>query len=109
MRIWDIPPEKLCRYYLLDEHSEQHAIWSILTQNKKGFSYHPETMRWKGKLKALYNRHQKVVEEMLKRGMKHNSPLEKSNAIGIDYQDVYVNIIEEQRNILKSKGCKCDI
>jgi hypothetical protein len=109
MRIWDIPPEKLCRYHLLGEHSEQHAIWSILTQNKKGFSYHPETIRWKGKLKALYDRHQKVVEEMLKRGMQHNSPLDKSNAIGVEYQDVFVNTIEEQRNILKSKGCKCDI
>jgi hypothetical protein len=94
---------------LLGEHSEQHAIWSILTQNKKGFSYHPETIRWKGKLKALYDRHQKVVEEMLKRGMQHNSPLDKSNAIGVEYQDVFVNTIEEQRNILKSKGCKCDI
>ena len=109
MRVWDIPPEKLCRHHLLGEHSELHAIWSILTQNKKGFLYHPETMRWKGKLKALYYRHQKVVEEMSKRGMKHNSPLDKSTAIGIDYQDVFVNTIEEQRKILNGKGCKCDI
>ena len=45
MRIWDIPPEKLCRNHLLGEHNEQHAIWSILTHNKKGFSHHPETIR----------------------------------------------------------------
>ncbi len=37
MRIWDISPEKLCQYHLLREHSEQHTIWSILTQNKKDF------------------------------------------------------------------------
>lgn len=109
MRIWDISPEKLCRYHLLGEHSEQHAIWSILTQNKKGFSHHPETIRWKGKLRALYLRHQNVVKEMLKRGIKHNSPMDKLLAMDLDYQDEYVDSIDEQKKILKGKGCKCDI
>ena len=63
----------------------------------------------KGKLKALYLRHQKVVEEMLKRGFRHNSPLDKSIASGSDYQDVFINSIEEQKEILKSKGCKCNV
>jgi hypothetical protein len=109
MRIWDIPPEKLCQSHLLGEHSEQHAIWSVLTQNKKGFSHHPETIRWKGKLRALYLRHQEVVKEMRKRGMKHNSPMDKSLAKGFDYQDEYVDSIDRQKKILKGKGCKCDI
>ncbi|UCD87532.1 MAG: hypothetical protein JSV01_07210 [Desulfobacterales bacterium] len=45
MRIWDIPPEKLCRHHLLGEHYELHALWAILTRGKKGYSKHPETMR----------------------------------------------------------------
>jgi hypothetical protein len=109
MRIWDIPPEKLCRHHLLGEHSEQHAIWSILTRNKKGFLHHPETIRWKGKLQALYLRHQGVVKEMLRRGMKHNSPMDKLLATGLDYQDEYVDSIKKQKKILKKKSCKCDI
>jgi hypothetical protein len=80
-----------------------------LTQNKKGFSHHPETIRWNGKLLALYLRHQKVVKEMLKRGMKHNSPMDKLLATGLDYQDEYVDSINRQKKILKGKGCKCDI
>ena len=77
MRIWDIPPDKLCRNHLLGEHSELHAIWSILTKDKKGFARHPETLRWKGKLKALYIKHEIIVQEMKKRGF-NKYPSEKS-------------------------------
>jgi len=41
MRIWDIPPRKLCRNHLLGEHRELHAIWSILIRSKKGYLKHP--------------------------------------------------------------------
>jgi hypothetical protein len=68
MRIWDISPEKLCRNHLLDEHRELHAIWSILKNNKKDYAHHPETLRWKGKKKALYFRHEHLVKEMVRRG-----------------------------------------
>ncbi len=43
MRIWDIPASKLCTKHLLGEHRELHTIWNILTQNKSGYSRHPET------------------------------------------------------------------
>ena len=73
MRIWDIQPQKLCHSHLLGEHRELHAIWCIITNDKKGYSMHPETIRWKGKLRALYIRHQKLVKEMRKRGYEHKS------------------------------------
>lgn len=74
MRIWDIPPEKLCRQHLLGGHRELHALWSIIINNKKAYAHHPETMRWRGKLRALYLRHNAQVEEMTKRGYKHYPP-----------------------------------
>jgi len=109
MRIWDISPERLCRNHLLGEHRELHAIWSILINNKKGYSKHPETIRWKGKLKALYLRHEKLVHEMEKRGFNHNSPLDINYAKGKDYQDVYVDSIDEQRRLLINKKCGCKV
>jgi len=109
LRIWDIEPEKLCKNHLLGEHRELHAIWSILTKGKKGYSKHPETLRWKGKLKALYLRHELLVAEMKKRGYMHNSPLEKKFAKGKSKQDVYVDSPEEQIKILKNKNCRCKI
>lgn len=109
MRIWDIDPGKLCRNHLLAEHRELHAIWNILTLGKKGYSKHPETLRWRGKLKALYLRHEREVEEMKERGYRHKSPLRKGLAKGKSAQDVYVDDVVSQKMILKRKGCGCDV
>ncbi|MEI6326856.1 MAG: pyrimidine dimer DNA glycosylase/endonuclease V [Candidatus Roizmanbacteria bacterium] len=107
MRIWDISPSFLCRKHLLGEHRELHAIWSVITQNKKGYSKHPETIRWVGKLKALHMRHQELVNEMKKRGYTHASDLPARYARGKAHQDVFIHSIDEQVAILKQKGCLC--
>lgn len=107
MRIWDIPLINLCDKHLVAEHGELHAIWSIITNNKKGFANHPEVSRWRGKLKALYRVHENLVSEMTYRGFNHNSSLSISKAVGKGSQDVYLSNIDEQIKILKAKDCKC--
>jgi hypothetical protein len=109
MRIWDIAPEKLCRNHLLGEHRELHAIWTILTQGKKGYAFHPETIRWQGKLKALYLRHGQQVKEMHRRGYRHYSPLARAMATGKSRQDIYVDTPVKQRRILREKHCDCRV
>jgi hypothetical protein len=106
MRIWDIDVSLLCRNHLLGEHRELHCIWSIITQNKKGYSNHPEVMRWKNNLGGLLKRHKSQIEEMKKRGYKHNSILD-GNVIEGDYY--LITPINEQIKLLKSKGCNCKI
>lgn len=107
MRIWDVPVEDLCRKHLLGEHRELHAIWTIITKDKKGYINHPETKRWVGKLAALYKRHEKEVFEMGKRKYQHKSPLDEKLIIGESSQHVFVNTLAEQRQILKNKDCEC--
>jgi hypothetical protein len=109
MRIWDISPKKLCRSHLLGEHRELHAIWIIITENKKGYSMHPETLRWRGKLKAMYSRHDELVNEMNGRGFVHKSPLDKRKATGKSIQDIFVDSPSMQIQILKNKGCNCKV
>ena len=109
MRIWDISPNKLCRNHLLGEHRELHAMWVVITENKKGYSMHPETIRWKGKLKAMYLRHEELVDELMKRGYNHHSPLDKRKATGKSIQDVFVDTPSKQIQILKEKKCNCQI
>ena len=109
MRIWDIPCSRLCRNHLLGEHRELHAIWSVITKNKEGYSHHPETLRWKGKLKALYLRHEALVKEMVKRGYRHLSALPKRLAKGAGRQDAFVDTYREQFKILRLKGCDCKV
>ena len=109
MRILDISPKKLCRNHLLGEHRELHAMWIVITEKKKGYSSHPETIRWKGKLKAMYLRHEELVKEMNYRGYQHKSPLDKRKATGKPKQDVFVDMPSKQIQILKQKGCKCEV
>lgn len=109
MRIWDLDPALLCRAHLLGEHRELHAIWTVLTTNKKGYSKHPETLRWRGKLKALYARHDRLVEEMERRGYNHKTPLDKKLATGNSTQEAFVHTPTEQREIIRKKDCACRV
>ena len=109
MRLWDIHPKHLCRKHLLAEHRELHGFWNILTKHKGrgGYSRHPETLRWVGKQKALYLRHQALVQEFSRRAYKHYTPLDKKLAVGSGSQKTFINTIREQRAILKQKPCAC--
>jgi len=109
MRIWDISPKKLCRNHLLGEHRELHAIWSVIVNGKKGYARHPETLRWRGKLNALYGQYETLVSEMTARGYRHRSPLLKRQATGSGTQTTYVDRPRKQIVILQNKHCQCDV
>lgn len=109
MRIWDLPPDKLCRQHLLGEHRELHALWSIITQGKRGYAHHPETRRWRGRLRALYLRHEALVAEMRRRGYHHRTPLDEALATGAGTQEEYVDPPERQVALLRAKGCGCRV
>ncbi|UCD20803.1 MAG: pyrimidine dimer DNA glycosylase [archaeon] len=105
MRIWDIHVKNLCRQHLLGEHNELHAMWSIITKDLKGFCNHPETKRWRGKLKALYKKHEEIINEMERRGYNHKSCLDKKKARGKSFQDYKWQSVKKQKELLK-KRCK---
>ncbi|MBN1224649.1 MAG: pyrimidine dimer DNA glycosylase [Candidatus Aminicenantes bacterium] len=107
MRIWDVAPDRLCRKHLLGEHRELHALWTILTQGRKGYSHHPETLRWRGKLKALFRRHQALAKEMERRGYKHRSLLDRRLASGASAQTETLEPVEMQMERLRNKKCGC--
>lgn len=75
MRIWDINPGYLNRQSLLGEHRELHGIVSIIVNGKKGYSHHPETVRWVGYGWALRQRHRLLAAEMALRGFTDRSPV----------------------------------
>lgn len=109
MRIWDIEPARLCRSHLLGEHRELHAIWAILTEDKRGYANHPEVLRWRGKLGALHARHEAQVAEMTRRGYRHASPLDRRLATGAVRQDERLATPAEQLELLAAKRCECPI
>ncbi len=109
MRVWDINPKYLCHKHLVAEHRELHGLWNILTKHggRGGYSKHPETLRWVGKTKALYLRHEDLIKEFTKRGYRHYTPLDKSLAKGSKTQNIFINTLAEQKILLKNKKCDC--
>jgi hypothetical protein len=107
VRIWDLDVRCLCDQHLLGEHRELHAIWTVLTEDKRGYANHPETVRWRGRLAALYRRHDEEVAEMGRRGFRHASPLPARLATGAAEQTELVDPLDAQRARLAAKGCGC--
>lgn len=107
MRIWDVPPAELCQKHLTGEHRELHGLWNILVEGKRGYANHPETRRWRGKLAALYLRHEALSDEMIRRGYHHRSPLDSALGTGNWEQVEFVDPPDVQRRLLSAKPCGC--
>ena len=102
MRIWDIDAGFLNGQSLLGEHRELHGIFSILQNNKKGYSRHPETLRWQGRLKSLEIRHGLIVEEMHLRGFNHQSPVSAGPGDPV-WPEAFIDLPRDQFGLLKTK------
>ncbi len=102
MRIWDINPGYLNRQSLLGEHRELHGIVSIIVNGKKGYSKHPETIRWAGYGWALRIRHQLLSAEMSLRSFTDKSPVLTRTKKGV-WPKEYINEPDQQFKILEAK------
>lgn len=102
MRIWDINPGYLNRQSLLGEHRELHGIVSIIRDNKKGYSKHPETLRWVGYGWALKQRHKLLVAEMNLRGYVDRSPVLLRSKPEV-WPECYIDSPANQLIILRKK------
>ncbi len=102
MRVWDLNPGYLNRQSLLGEHRELHAIVSIIKNNKKGYSRHPETLRWIGFGWALNQRHRLLAAEMNLRGYVDRS-IVMMRSQRLKWPDVFVDPPVTQLSILAEK------
>lgn len=109
MRIWHeklLP--KLCRPHILACWREALGAYEIISKNKSGYRNHPATKEFEKALPALWNRLYWIRHEMLNRGYKPKELPPKP-------KDVLPNVVNEwqslehQVEILRSKGCKCDV
>lgn len=103
MHIWDIHPGYLARQQLLGEHRELHGLFNILTLGKKGYSRHPETLRWVGCVDALVQRHDLLVCEMALRGYNHHSPLIDPAEKQALWPMIYIDLPQRQFELLADK------
>lgn len=103
MRIWDIDSGYLNNQNLLGEHMELHGIASIIiTNNKMGYSKHPEILRWKEFGWALSQHHRQITAEMALRGLNEKSPVELSTNIR-RWPEGSIDKPHQQYQLLKQK------
>lgn len=102
MRVWDVSPGYLNRQSLLAEHRELHGLHSILVHDKKGYSRHPETLRWVGCLSGLARRHAFLVAEMHLRGYSDRTPI-LDDLAGAQWPASFVTPPAMQYALLESK------
>ena len=100
--MWDINPGYLNDKSLLGEHVELHGLFSIVMNNKVGYSKHPESKRWAKSMGALNKRHDLIVSEMGIRGFNHNSPI-KVDDENIIWPTKYIDKPSKQFEILSEK------
>ena len=108
MRVWDIPVSNLCNKHLIAQHHEIHCIYSILTNNLKGFRHHPEVLRWEGHLGILAKVHADTVFEMQHRNFNHTDGTLFAVTDSFDYPKSWQSV-EQQKEILRSKNCGCKV
>lgn len=71
MRMWMVPPRKMCQQHLLGEHVETHMLAGTM---RKGISLQGYYDNGLVDLHALEARHDALAAEMRRRGMNHQSP-----------------------------------
>lgn len=86
--------------------AECHCIYSVIVNNKKGYSQHPATKEFKEAPEALFLRLQAIRIEMLSRGYKPKElpVLVKFGGKVKEWQDYDTQLLH-----LKSKNCECKV
>jgi hypothetical protein len=71
MRMWGVDPVVMCNQHLLGEHFEMHMFVGHLQSGKRLGKFADGLCD----PALIESRHSKLVMEMLRRGMNHNTPL----------------------------------
>lgn len=119
MRMWAAPVDLMCRSHLLAEHRELHMIHGTMVSGKGPSGQYIEGLTRHGALDPsnIYTRHDALVEEIEKRGYKHNTPLLKvenkwSNlkgfvCIGISIYELWRRCLDCRQFISKPLAFAC--
>jgi hypothetical protein len=101
MRMWMVNPKIMCRQHLLGEHAEIHMFIGTINREKSVEGY-----LQKGLLEVhnLFSRHNELVEEMKRRGYKHQSEVEEEWRT-----EIRAGFIDRKRNLneLINRCSKC--
>lgn len=85
MRMWLVPPQVLCDQHLLGEHVELHMLVGSIQMGKNLRGFYDDQLI---DVSQIVPRHARLVKEMKRRRMNHNSPLPKFSAAGLEASEI---------------------
>lgn len=94
MRMWNVNPEVLCRKHLFGCHVEMHMFIGSI---KKGINLRGYIDKGLVEIHNIKSRHDALAEEMIRRGYKHNSPIDDIPL----WNEGYVNVEENLKELQK--------
>jgi hypothetical protein len=81
--MWMVDPRMMCRQHLLGEHFETHVIANNIARGRGIAGFIRNNVI---EPHSISSRHDALVEEMERRGMKHRSPLHFSTDLYPDFR-----------------------
>lgn len=105
-----IEPSELCQQHLLGLHKELHQETGTLENHPHGEAI--VQGHWKlGQVSTdkIQERHDEVVEEMEKRGMNHDSPLDYTDEYGLHSWLIGLPFEQIQRAVLSQRCSECQV
>lgn len=91
MRMWNLPPQILCRQHLLGEHHELHKFVGAINHHKNITSF---ITHGYFEIHNIRHRHEELVKEFSFRGYNHKSPLPHFKEIVAGKIDIYFNLCD---------------
>jgi hypothetical protein len=93
-----VDPKIMCNQHLLGEHVEIHMLVGCLNRNKNINGYISGGLV---EVQSIKTRHDRIVKEMLERGMNHNTPIENNKMF-----ECVAGHVDVENNI-KELGKRC--
>lgn len=106
MRMWMVNPSIFCRQHLMGQHVEFHMFLGSLKRKIRIDGYIESNCI---EILALNSYHDFCVQEMLKRGYNHHTPLPLISEDILSYYNKYLSVKVDQQAALDLLLSKCPI
>lgn len=91
MRMWNLPPQILCRQHFLGEHNELHKFVGALNHNRNITTY---IQKGYFEIHNIRKRHEELVLDFPRRHYNHNSPLPDFPVTMAGKIDIHFNLCD---------------
>lgn len=98
-----VDPKIMCRFHLLGEHRELHALAGMI---QKGIGLEGYAQRGLIEIGVIRERHEALVREMEARGYRHISPLPEFSLEGVPAPILHTRVDREASECNLLKRCE---